>query len=185
MRRFVVLGGLGPILMAWLAQPGLAEVTEADEHGFVSVHELHVKASPARVFEALFDEVGHWWDPAHTYSGNAANLSFGCLAAIPALCEEPEDVVLFVRHMTIDFLQPPRTLRLSGGLGPLQAIGATGSMTFDLEEAETGTRLSYRYTVNGRNTASWATPVDRVQLGQLERLRRYVETGSPVPDSRE
>lgn len=209
MRRFIVFGCLGPIFMAWLAQPALAEVTEVDEHGFISVHELHIKALPARVFEALVEEIGLWWDPAHTYSGDAANLSFDCQtrrcrkptngqspgAEIDpcgslflrskrpvALCEDSGDG-LFVRHMTVDFVQPPQALRLSGGLGPLQPLGVAGSMTFDLEETEAGTKLSYRYRVNGRNVTSWAEPVDRVQLGQLERLRRYVEAGSPKPYS--
>ncbi|MYK82317.1 MAG: hypothetical protein F4024_07015 [Gammaproteobacteria bacterium] len=209
MCRLAVLGCLGFILMAWLAQPGLAEVTEADEHGFISVHKLHIKAPPARVFEALVEEIGLWWDPAHTYSGDAANLSFDCQTRrclkptsgqspgaevdswdnlvprsrkLVALCEDSGDG-LFVRHMTVDFVQPPQALRLSGGLGPLQPLGVAGSMTFDLEETEAGTKLSYRYRVNGRDVASWAEPVDRVQLGQLERLRRYVEAGSAKPYS--
>ena len=172
----VRLQGIWLIAMTWLAQPALGEVMEADERGFISVHELEIKAPPVRVFEAIVEEIGQWWDPAHTYSGEAANLSFDCLMA---LCEESGDD-LFVRHMTIDFVQPPKTLRLSGGLGPLQPLGVAGSMAFDLEETETGTKLSYRYTVNGRDLASWAEPVDRVQLGQLERLRRYLETGSPT-----
>ena len=99
-----------------------------------------------------------------------------------ALCEK-SDHGLFVRHMTVDFVEPPQALRLSGGLGPLQPLGVAGSMTFDLEETEAGTKLSYRYRVSGRNVTSWAQPVDQVQLGQLERLRRYVEAGSPEPRS--
>ena len=167
------------IVLAGLAQPVLSEVTEVDEYGFVSVHEVAIKAAPERVFEALFEEIGQWWDSVHTHSGDAANLSFKCLVG---LCEESGDD-LFVRHMTLEFLQPPKTLRLSGGLGPLQPLGVSGSMTFDLEETEAGTTLSYRYAVNGRNAAPWAEAVDRVQLGQLERLRRYVETGSPTAEN--
>ncbi len=53
-------------------------------------------------------------------------------------------------------------------------------MSFNLEATEQGTRLDYRYVVNGRDVEEWAEPVDRVQGGQLDRLKRYVETGVPV-----
>ena len=54
-------------------------------------------------------------------------------------------------------------------------------MSFNLEATEQGTRLDYRYVVNGRGVEEWAEPVDRVQGGQLARLKRYVETGQPAP----
>ena len=44
------------------------------------------------------------------------------------------------------------------------------------------TRLQYRYAVGGyspEGLAELAVPVDQVQLGQLQRLQRYVETGNP------
>ena len=53
-------------------------------------------------------------------------------------------------------------------------------MSFDLEATATGNRVAYRYTVDGRSVGAWADPVDRVQLGQLRRLKRYVVTGSAV-----
>ena len=74
-------------------------------------------------------------------------------------------------------------LRLTGGLGPLQAMAVTGSMTFTLDNDGTATRLHYRYAVSGWAPAGLTTlaePVDRIQLGQLLRLKRYVETGTPV-----
>ena len=153
-----------------------------DERGFVSEHELHIVATPDRAFEALIDEVGAWWDPAHTYWGDSSRLTFECGFDL-ALCEDSEDGEGFARHMTVDSLRPGKSLVLSGGLGPLQPLGVAASMSFHLEATERGTRLDYRYIVNGRGVEQWAEPVDRVQGGQLARLKRYVETGNPEPTS--
>lgn len=165
----------GAVALA-LGASALAAVTESDDAGFVSVHEVEIAAPPGRVFEALVAEVGKWWDPAHTYTGDAGNMTFN---EFPALWERLSDEG-FVRHMAIDMVRPPTTLRLSGGLGPLQPLAVAGAMTFDLAPSAKGTRISYRYVVNGRRLAQWAGPVDRVMAGQLARLRRYVETGAPT-----
>jgi len=161
---------------AWAA---CAEVLEADDDGFVSAHEVAIEATPSRVFDALVDEIDRWWDPAHSYSGDAANFS---LDAACGLCEGVDADSGIVRHMRVDAWRPGKSIVLAGGLGPLQRLGVSGSMSFDLEATAAGTRVVYRYTVNGRNVGAWAEPVDRVQLGQLQRLKRYVETGSAVAE---
>ena len=84
----------------------------------------------------------------------------------------------------MDHVHRGQRLRLSGGLGPLRPLAVAGSMSFDLEDSLVGTRLTYRYAVTGRKLAEWARPVDRVMRGQVERLRRYVETGTPLPPVR-
>lgn len=168
--------GVAALATACMALPAAAAVLESDSGGFVSAHEVAIAAPPERVFEALVAEVGAWWDPAHTYTGDASNMTF---SEFPALWERFDDEG-FVRHMAIDMVRPPTTLRLSGGLGPLQPLAVTGSMTFEIEDAGNGTKLAYRYLVNGRGLEGWADPVDRVMVGQLERLQRYVETGSPT-----
>lgn len=181
------------LLAACMAPNAFAEVAENEAHGFVSVHEVAIAAPPERVWEALVEEVGQWWDPAHTYSGDASNLDYVLLVA-PGLWEEFREghaEESYVRHMDIDMIRPPRTLRLRGGIGPLQPLAVVGSMTFNLQpapesateapdEGASGTRLAYRYVVNGPRLRDWAEPVDRVMGEQLARLRRYVETGRPV-----
>ncbi|MCY3810839.1 MAG: hypothetical protein OXH15_03480 [Gammaproteobacteria bacterium] len=164
------------VAFAWGA---CAEVLEAHDDGFVSAHEIAIEATPSRVFEALVDEVDRWWDPAHSYSGDAANFS---LDTVCGLCESVDAGSGLVRHMRVDVWRPGKSIVLAGGLGPLQRLGVAGSMSFDLEATATGTRVTYRYTVNGRNVGPWAEPVDRVQHGQLLRLKRFVETGSAVAE---
>lgn len=53
-------------------------------------------------------------------------------------------------------------------------MGATGAVEFRLSAAADGARVEYRYHVTGFG----AEPVDGVQLGQLERLKRYAEEPS-------
>jgi uncharacterized protein YndB with AHSA1/START domain len=167
------------LLFAW-PQPANAEVTARGADGFVSKHQLVIAAPRARVFQALTDEVGRWWNPEHSYSGVAANFSIEARAG-GCFCERLKDGS--VAHMTVVFVDRDSTLRMLGGLGPLQAMAVSGSMTFALTDAESGaTRLVYEYAVGGYSPdglGAIAEPVDRVQLGQLKRLQRFIETGTP------
>ncbi len=89
--------------------------------------------------------------------------------------------------MRVVFANPGKTLRLLGGLGPLQEMAVEGSMNFELKADEKGqTVLHYRYAVSGHvpgGLKGIAGPVDQVQLGQLQRLQSYIGTGSPLQNS--
>jgi len=72
---------------------------------------------------------------------------------------------------------------LSGALGPLQPLAATGTMTIQLSPGDTGTTVEVTYTVAGYLTAgmnTWAAPVDSVISEQFTRLKNFVEHGSPA-----
>ena len=166
---------------AWFACTAAAEVIDADPSGFTSAHEIVIAAPRERVYQALTAEVGRWWDPRHSYSGSAANFTIdarpgGCF------CETLADGG-GVEHMRVVFVEPNRILRLTGGLGPLQSMAVSGSMQFTLTTGDKGaTKVSFRYTVGGyypQGLDTVAAAVDLVQLGQLQRLKRYVETGDP------
>ena len=154
-----------------------AEVVAVAEGGFVSEHELLLGAPPDRVYAALTSEVHAWWDPAHSYSGDAANFYLEP-RALGCFCEKlPDDGS--IAHMQVAYAQPGKVLRLIGGLGPLQRMGATGTMEFELQRIEGGTLLKYRYSVVGfspEGMSGLAEPVDRVQLGQLQRLKSYLDS---------
>ena len=163
-------------VLACFAVPVFGELAEVAEGGFVSTHVVEIDAPPPRVFQALTEEIDEWWDAAHTYSGEASNLELDRIC----LCEDLDGG--FVVHLRVDYWHPGKRLRLSGGLGPLQSLGVAGSMSFDFEDLDGRTRLSYRYAVEGQRAVPLAEPVDRVQLGQLLRLVRYVETGSAADE---
>jgi hypothetical protein len=71
------------ILFASLAVPLPGEVIESTAAGFLVRNTSAINAPPAKVYAALTDGIGRWWDPAHTLSHDARNLS---LDAKPGGC---------------------------------------------------------------------------------------------------
>lgn len=176
-----------------------ADVVAKSEIGFVSRNTVEVAAKPDAVWNALVAPSG-WWNPQHTYSGDSANLSIepqvgGCF------CEKlpvPANAPAWARpggieHMRVIYAEPGRVLRLSGGLGPLQAEAAGGTLTITLKPTEKGTRILFEYVVGGymRFPVDEIGPtVDKVMLEQLGRLalkldpgtaRSAVPAGPPAP----
>ena len=113
-----------------------ADVTDSAPNGFTSVHDVVIKASTERVFAALTAEVSKWWGPDHSHSGDADHLSMRLVAG-GCICERLRDGSV-VEHLRVVFVRPGSMLRLSGGLGPLQTMGAAGSMEFRLEARDEG-----------------------------------------------
>ena len=154
--------------------------------GFSVKHEAVIAAPPAEVYRALVEDVGRWWNPAHTYSGDSANLTIdarpgGCF------CERLADGG-GVEHLRVVHVAPGAMLRLSGGLGPLQAHGVAGNMTWTLEGIEGATSVELTYVVGGFMEGGLERvggPVGAVIGEQLGRLKQYVETGDPSQDAPE
>jgi uncharacterized protein YndB with AHSA1/START domain len=167
------------LLAVWLP-PAHAVVTDVSPAGFTSTHELALDVPPERAWRALTAEIGRWWDPQHSYSGVAANFT---LEPRPGGCFCERLPAGGVEHLRVVYADAPRELRLAGGLGPLQTMAVSGAMQFTLEAgANNTTRLVYRYAVGGYLAGGLdglAEAVDRVQLGQLQRLARYLATDSP------
>ena len=112
------------ILFAFLAAPLRGEVIESTAAGFLVRNTAAINAPPAKVYAALTDGVGDWWDPAHTFSHNAHNLS---LDAKPGgcFCERLPDGG-GVEHMNVVYASPGKLLRLTGAIGPLQEAALAG-----------------------------------------------------------
>jgi len=112
------------VALALTASSATADVLESVPAGFTVRVSAPMAAPPARIYRALTEAISAWWDKAHTYSGDAMNLS---LNATPGgcLCEKlPSGGG--VRHLTVVYADPGKMLRLSGGLGPLQDSRWTG-----------------------------------------------------------
>ena len=160
-----------------LGSGALAEVTESGPGGF-QIRQVASLEAPLPAVRAALMNVGAWWSSDHTYSGNAANLTMDLASG--CFCEKLKDG--FVRHMTVVYADS-RTLRLWGGLGPLQTTGAAGHLAFNLVESGSGgTRLVMTYDVGGFARgglgATWAAPVDEVMGMQVQRLKSFVESRS-------
>ena len=156
-----------------------ASATEATPSGFVVRHTTTVGAPPRRVYDALV-QIGSWWSSGHTFSGDARNLS---LDARPGgcFCEKLKDGG-GLEHMRVIHVAPGEMLRLSGALGPLQASGLAGSLTWALKAAPRGTTVELSYSVGGFFPGGLdknATAVSAVLDEQLKRFTRFVETGKP------
>ena len=157
-----------------------AEVVDSSSNGFTVKVALTVKAAPADVYRKLVHDIGEWWNPEHTFSGSPHNLSIddkpmGCF------CEKLPGGG-GVRHLEVVYASPGKSLVMTGGLGPMQSIAATGSMKIQLSPADGGTKLEMVYAVVGYLPAgmqTWAKPADGMLTEQFTRLRNYIEKGNP------
>ncbi|KRC81564.1 SRPBCC family protein [Sphingomonas sp. Root241] len=158
-------------LPLFLATPAPAEIVRASDTNFATRHKLTIAAPPAKVWETLI-QPARWWDGAHTYSGSAANLT---LDARPGGCWCEKTASGGVEHMRVVYLAANDTLRLTGGLGPLQAMPVIAVLTVTLKPSGAGTELTASYAVAGPGLAGIAAPVDGVLGGQWTRLKAAAE----------
>ena len=178
-RRLRTLAGFAVALAACLAAPARAEVKAATPDAFQLLFVERVAAPPAAVYQAI-GQIERWWSGEHTYSGIASNLSFA-LQAGACFCERWQDNA--VEHGRAVMLMRDQVVRLSAALGPLQNKAVNGVLTFLLKADEGGTSLTVGYRVNGSSASALdkdAAAVDAVLATQVQRLRRYVETGKPA-----
>ena len=162
-----------------LAATARAEVVDSQPGGFEVREIVDIDARAAKVWDAL-GEIGAWWQSAHTYSGDAKNLSLD-LKLGGCFCERLPGGG-GVQHLQVVYVRPSQVVRLAGGLGPLQGTGADGHMTLALQDSAGHTAFTLTYDVGGYakgGLAALAGPVDGVLSGQAARLKRYVETGKP------
>ena len=146
-----------------------AEVASATPQGFEVKASATVAATPAEAWTML-ERIGRWWNPSHTYSGKAENLS---LRAVAGGCFCEKIVGGGVEHMRVVYAERGKMLRLQGGLGPLQGEGVAGSLTWTLKAVPGGTEITQSYVVGGyvrMGTEKLAPLVDGVMSEQLGRL---------------
>ena len=175
--------------MKWLAvalvalAPGaaVADVADSSAGGFTVKLTVSIQAAPDEVYRRLVRNVGEWWNPDHTYSHDARNLSIE-EKAMGCFCEKLPGGG-GVRHMEVLYVAPGKGLVMSGALGPLQSLAATGTLTVSLAAAGGGTQVSVTYSVAGYLPAgmnTWAGTVNGVLTEQFTRLKSYIEHGNPV-----
>lgn len=170
MRHASLVVALGASLAA---APSLAEVKSATPAGFEVESKAVVAATPAATYAAL-GRIGEWWNSSHTYSGDAANMSLA-LEAGGCFCERIPADGGTIEHARTVYARPGDTLRVQGGLGPLQAEAALGTLTWSLKAVPGGTEVTQTYVVGGyvRGGADKLAPiVDGVLAEQLAGLRK-------------
>ena len=165
--------------------PAGQAVAQPASTGFSLKHEVVIHAPPSEVYGSLTRQVDGWWNPQHTYSGDSKNLSIdarpgGCFCeALPSGGG--------VEHLRVVHVVPDEMLRLSGGLGPLQASGVAGSLSWPLTDSGAGsTAVEVAYVVGGFFEGGFeglAPAVSTVIAEQLQRLKTFVETGEPTEEA--
>lgn len=177
MRSFAAVA----VVLGLFAEVGHTEIVSAGPSGFNIRQTVDVPNAPPPTVWAALSDVAKWWDPEHTFSGDARNLSLeptvrGCF------CEKLS-LYAGVEHATVVHAHPTKLLRMSGALGPLQEFGVQGTLTWQLEAGGGGTRITMTYSAGGfadRPLSDWAPMVDNVLGVQLKRLSRFVTTGNPT-----
>ena len=172
---------LGPVFLLMLAATSAQAAPQVTPTGFLVTFDVNVNAPVAKVYDALVGQVGSWWNPEHTYSHDAKNLSVdprpgGCF------CEKLPNGG-GVEHLRVVYIVPRETVRFSGALGPLQASGLAGSLTWKLISGPDNTRLQLSYGVGGFIDGGFekiASAVESMLSDQLNRLKQFAETGKPT-----
>ena len=172
---------LGTLALVVLSGTTAQSAPQVTQNGFLVKLEVNVNAPAAKVYDALIGQVGWWWNPEHTYSHDAKNLSIdarpgGCF------CEKLPNGG-GIEHLRVVYVAPPQVVRFSGALGPLQASGVAGSMTWKLTGGPDNTRLELSYSVGGFIPGGFekiAPAVEAMLREQLDRLKHFIETGKPT-----
>ena len=161
-----------------------AEVVTAAPAGFEVKEAATIAAPPEKLWPVLMTPQ-HWWSSDHTWSGDAANLYMDHQAT-GCFCEKLPNKGS-VEHARLIFVDPGKTLRMTGALGPLQAEAATGTLTITLApDGDGATKVTFDYIVGGyiRAGAEGIAPaVDAVLAQQLAGLKAAAEAAPAAPAS--
>jgi uncharacterized protein YndB with AHSA1/START domain len=155
------------------AAPASAAVKSVSANHFEVESAITVPVPPAEAYAAL-GRVSAWWNKAHTYSGDSANLSMDMKAG-GCFCETLPGGKGTIEHMHIVYAQPGSLLRAQGGLGPLQAEAVAATMSWTFKPVAGGTQIIQNYVVAGHvrmNMETLALGVDLVMAEQLSGLQK-------------
>jgi uncharacterized protein YndB with AHSA1/START domain len=174
-RRWPALSFLMAVAVLACARPVAAEIKNAAASGFTIENTRVVPVDAATAFKALVERVDAWWPKDHTWWGKESTLSIEPRAG-GCFCERAGNREAL--HMLVTFVDPGRTLRMTGGLGPLQGMGLHGALEFRLSPArEGGTTITLFYRAGGYtpdDLSKFAPVVDQVQALQLGGLAEFL-----------
>jgi len=160
-----------------IAGAARAETSGVSGSGFTVTYAMVVDSEPGRVWQA-FTQLPSWWNGAHSWSGQAANMSLDAQAG-GCWCERWGNGNS-VMHGRVLMAQPGSVLRMHAWLGPLQELPVSAVLTFATAKRDGATRLRVTYRVAGAADAGLdklAEAVDGVIGEQVRRLKAFIETG--------
>lgn len=158
-----------------------AAVVESNANGFAIEETVHIAVSPDKLYSALVHPE-LWWNPQHTLSGSAANLSLDAKAG-GCLCESLPNGGS-VRHLTVAAVMPGKAIVLRGAMGPFQEQGVDGALIFTLKTKDGGTDLVLDNNLGGfmkGGMGKWPEAADGMLTDLVAHLKYYAETGEAMP----
>ena len=158
------------------APSSIADTESVSANGFVITNTVTVAATPAQSWRAMTQHIDEWWPKDHSWWNGKFSISAragGCF------CETSG--ARSAEHMRVVFVDPDRTLRMTGGLGPLQGMGMFGALDWQftsVDEAPATSTITLRYHVQGYSASGYddlAPIVDKVQGLQLQALADFLQ----------
>ena len=165
----------GALALALSCHTAGAAVKDATEGGFTVENTEVVPVDADAAWKALVHDIDRWWPKDHSWWGAESKLSIDARAG-GCFCEMAG--ARQAQHMAVMFVDPGKTLRMTGGLGPLQGMGLDGALEFRLAPADGGgTRITMFYRAGGYtpdDLSKFAPVVDKVQAQQLHGLAEFL-----------
>lgn len=156
------------------AQPAAAEVVARSENGFTLRFVAQVAADADRI-PASLEALPQWWDGAHSYTGEAANLSLD-LKPGGCWCEKMPDGTNFDHGRTTS-VEPDRML-FHAPFGPLRGRTTRADLEMTWEPGTEGLTLVWTMTVEGAGVGAMADPVDGVMGAGFRRWTQHLTAAS-------
>lgn len=153
------------------ASPAAAEIVSRSENAFTLRFEGHSRLEPAHV-GAVFSDVAHWWDPAHTYTGDAANLSLD-LEPGGCWCEAMPDGSLF-EHGRVRSVWWSE-VRIDAPFGPLREMATRAELVVTYAWVDGVGVANWTFIVEGPGVGAMAEPVDGVMGGGFARWIAHMD----------
>jgi uncharacterized protein YndB with AHSA1/START domain len=177
MEKMIRSGCFSLILIAsWAVNCAKAEVLYTADAGFAVQNKVQIRRSADEIWQALINDVDAWWPKDHSWWAGTFSIdpqAGGCF------CERSGE--RSVQHMSIAMVDPGQLLRMTGGLGPLQGLGLSGALEWQIVPDEANpqlTEVTLTYRVNGYMPGGFgqlAPVVDQVQGLQLGGLKSYLD----------
>lgn len=165
-----------------IATPAAAEVVERSADHFVLRYETTMETTQDDLIASL-EDIGNWWNPAHTYSGDAHNLHLA-LDVGTCFCEAMPDGSTF-EHGAVDEYDPETGVLIDAALGPLRGKATLAAWGFGWTGGAGGAgwNVVMTYVVRGPGLGAYADGVDAVMQDQFSRFTRYLEYGPEEPEA--
>ena len=164
--------------LSLIGGPAPAEIVSRTADGFTLHFAVDLETPPEDVIVSV-GKIPEWWDPAHSYTGDAANLS---LAFEPGgcWCESLADGARF-EHGRVVRIGPTRVV-FDAPLGPLHATATRSDLTFSVDPEDRGWRVAMDFVVEGPGLGALADPVNGVMDGAFDRfVHQLTHRGSAAP----